>query len=151
MKLAEALMERKAIKTKMNELKKRLYQNASVPEEEEPAEDPMELLEELKAETAKFEALVVRINRTNNATRFSDDMSLMEAIIKKDMLNYLYLVHVNLADKASPIHDRYSYREIKFIPTVDIKDIRKRADDIARDYRELNMRIQEINWETELL
>ncbi len=151
MKLAEALMERKAIKTKMDELKKRIYQNASVPEDEEPAEDPMALLAELRSATEQFETLVARINMTNNATAFSDEMTLMEAIIKKDMLNFLHLTYVKLADKASPIHDRYSYREIKFIPAVDISDIRKQADEIAKEYRLLNAKIQEINWDTELL
>lgn len=64
-KLAEALMERKAIKTRMEDLKKRIYQNAKIQEGDQPLEEPPVLLAELARETERFEALIVRINRTN--------------------------------------------------------------------------------------
>ncbi len=151
MKLAEALMERKAIKTKMEDLKKRIYQNASKQEGENSIEDPLNLLDELQVETDKFEKLVARINKTNNVTYISEDMTLMEAIVQKDMLNYLHLIHINLADKATPTHDRYSRREIKFVPNVEIGEIRTKADEIAKAYRQLDMKIQEANWHTDLI
>ena len=151
MKLAEALIERKALKTKMEELKKRIYQNARIQEGEEPIESPLELLEALRRETEDFERLIVRINETNNVTKLSEDMTLMQAIVRKDMLHYLHLVHLNLADKASPLNDRYSQREIKYLPSVNVSDLRKTADEIAREYRQLDAKIQEANWGTELL
>lgn len=150
MKLAEALVERKAIKTKMEELKKRIYQHARIQEGETVIEDPTMLLEELAGETEKFEHLVSRINRTNNEATLPDGMPVMEAIIKKDMLNYLHFVYVNLADKATPTRERYSQREIRDIPNVDITAIRKKADELAKAYRMLDMKIQECNWTVEL-
>ena len=78
-------------------------------------------------------------------------MTLMEAIVKKDMLNYNHMVHINLADKATPSSARYSNREIKSIPNVDINEIRKKADEIAREYRMLDSKIQEANWMVELV
>ncbi|MBN1318417.1 MAG: DIP1984 family protein [Anaerolineales bacterium] len=149
MKLAEALAERKAIKTKMEDLKKRIYQNAKVQEGDVPIEAPLDLLEELERETAKFEEIIGRINRTNNETVLPDGSTLMEAIVKKDMLHYLHMVYLNMADKATPVHDRFNRREIKFIPTVDIGEIRRKADEIAREYRLLDMKIQKANWETD--
>lgn len=151
MKLAEALMERKAIKTKMEDLKKRIYQNSRVQEDEQPIENPLNLLGDLRLETQKFESLVAHINQTNNVTRLSENMTLMEAIIKKDMLNYLHLIHVNLADKATPTHDRFSRREIKFVPAIDIGELREKGDEIAQEYRLLDRKIQEANWMTELI
>ncbi len=151
MKLAEALIERKALKTKMEELKKRVYQNARIQEGEQPLEAPLDLLEQLRQETSKFESLVVRINETNNTTPLSDGMTLMQAITRKDMLHYLQLVYQNLADKASPLNERYSQREIKYLPTVNVGEIRRMADDVAREYRQLDAKIQEANWQTELL
>ena len=151
MKLAEALAERKALKNKMEELKKRIYQNSKVQEGDAPLESPVELLEALRQETAKFEALIIRINQTNNATKLDEGMTLMEAIVKKDMLHYLQMIYMNLADKATPTHERFSAREIKFVPTIDVGDIRMQADEIAKQYRLLDMRIQEMNWQTELL
>lgn len=151
MKLAEALTERKAVKTKIEELKKRIYQNSRIQEGDTAIENPLSLIEELKKETSEFENLIIRINKTNNTAKISDEMTLMEAIVKKDMLHYLHLIHVNLADKATPTIERYSQREIKIIPNVDIGEIRKRADEIAKEYRSLDMKIQECNWKTELI
>jgi hypothetical protein len=151
MKLAEALMERKAVKTKMEELKKRIYQNAKVQEGTAAIENPLDLISELKNETAKFERFVARINRTNNATMVTEDMSMMEAIVKKDMLNYQHFVLVNLADKATPSEARYSQREIRDVPNVEIGQVRKMADEAAREYRKLDSLIQESNWKVELI
>ncbi|MCP4348032.1 MAG: hypothetical protein GY795_21225 [Desulfobacterales bacterium] len=151
MKLAEALTERKAVKTKIEELKKRIYQNSRIQEGDTAIENPLSLIEELKNEISKFENLIIRINQTNNTAKLSDEMTLMEAIVKKDMLHYLHLIHVNLADKATPSVERYSQREIKIIPNVDITEIRKKADNIAKEYRNLDMKIQECNWKTELI
>ena len=151
MKLAEALMERKAIKGKMEELKKRIYQNAQIQEGDSSIENPEELIRELKEEIEKFEQLVIRINITNMTAKLSNGMTLMEAIVKKDMLNYNHMVHINLADKATPSSARYSNREIKSIPNVDINEIRKKADEIAKEYRMLDCKIQEANWMVELV
>jgi len=151
MKLAEALAERKAVKTKIEELKKRIYRNSRIQEGDIAAEEPSSLIEELKKRTAELEDLIIRINKTNNITKLSDEMTLMEAIVKKDMLNYIHFVHINLADKANPLNDRYSQREIKYVPNVDIRSIRKKADEIAKEYRMLDMKIQECNWKTELI
>ena len=151
MKLAEALMERKAIKCKMEELKKRIYQNAQIQEGDSSIENPKELMQELKEEIEKFEQLVIKINITNMTAKLSNGMTLMEAIVKKDMLNYNHMVHINLADNATPSSARYSNREIKSIPNVDINEIRKKADEIAKEYRMLDCKIQEANWMVELV
>lgn len=151
MKLAEALMERKAIKTKMEELKKRIYQNAQIQEGDVPIESPVSLIEELKSEVEKFENLIIKINETNSTAKLENGMTLMDAIVKKDMLNYMHLMYLNLADKATPKNERYSQREIKTIPNVNITEIRKKADEMAKEYRMLDSKIQEANWKVDLI
>lgn len=150
MKLAEALSERKAIKTRMEDLRRRLYQNVLVQEGDAPIEDPLALLKDLQREIENFAAIIARINRINNETRMEDGTMLSDAILKKDMLNYLHLSFRNIADKATPAHERYSAREIKMVPTIDIRAIRKQADEIAKEYRQLDIKIQEVNWKTEM-
>lgn len=151
MKLAEALIERKALKIKMEELKSRIYKNSQTQEGDNPSEDPIELLNQLHEELLSFEKIVVKINKTNNETLLENNLTLMESLTKRDMLKYEHFVLTNLADKAVPATNRYSTREIKFISTVDVKEIRKRADDIAKQYRLIDAKIQEKNWTTELL
>ena len=151
MKLAEALIERKAIKTKMEELKKRIYQNAQVQEGDKPTELPLQLMKILYEEINAFEELIIRINKTNIETMLDNGMSMMEALAKRDMLRYKHFIYSNLADKATPSTDRYSQREIKFVTTVNITDVRQESDSIAKECRLLDMKIQEANWVTVLL
>lgn len=54
MKLAEALTERKALNTKIGELRTRLEQNALVQEGDKPSEDPQELMTELNQNVEAF-------------------------------------------------------------------------------------------------
>lgn len=151
MKLAEALIERKAIKNKMEELKKRIYQNSQVQDGDEPIELPLTLMKQLYQESDEFEKLVICINTTNIKTELGNGMNMMEALIKRDMLRYKYYIYNNLADKATPSTDRYSQREIKFVSTIDVTDVRKKADEIAKESRLLDMKIQEANWSIDLL
>jgi len=151
MKLAEALIERKSIKNKMEELKKRIYQNSQVQEGDEPTESPEYLIDELDKETAKLEEMIIRINKTNNVTELSNGINMMEALTKRDMLRYKHFILNNLADKAVPSLDRYSQREIKITPSIKVADIREKADEIAKAARLLDMKIQEANWSISLI
>jgi len=151
MKLAQALIERKAIKTKMEELKKRIYQNAKIQEGDSSIESPLDLMDELDGEIKEYTKLITRINKTNNVTQIDANLSMMEAIIQKDMLHLKYLVYQNLADKAVIKEDRYSRREIKYVPNVNVATVRQKLNAVAKEYRELDMKIQECNWKTELI
>lgn len=151
MKLAEALSERKAIKSRMEELKQRIYRNAQAQEGEAPSERPENLIAELRVTTERFAALVARINATNARAALDDGESLASAILRKDMLRYLHMVCSNLADKATPSPDRYSRREIRTVPAVDIAALRREADSIAQACRTLDLRVQATNWHHDLI
>jgi hypothetical protein len=150
MKLAEALAERKALKNKMEELKQRIYRNAQAQEGEAPAERPEALIDELRIATTRFALLAARINATNATSTLDGGEGLGEAILRKDMLRYLHQVCTNLADKATPALDRYSRREIRTVAAVDVAALRAQADAQARAYRELDLRVQQTNWQVDL-
>ena len=150
MKITEALMERRDTKARMEALKGRLFANAKVEEGVSPAEPPDALLAELLQEVAAFEALVARINRTNAAVSLPDGTPLVLALIQKDMLRYRHLVSSNLANRAVASPGRYSARELRTIPAVDVAALRRQADAYARQGRQLDAQIQRLNWDTEL-
>lgn len=150
MKLAEALMERKEIKERMEALKKRLYASAQTEDGTTPAESPDALLAELMRDVASFEDIVARIHRTNATARFEDGESLAHALIHKDMLRFQHLVLTNIADHAVTKEGRYSARELRMVPTVDVAAMRREADQRAREARLLDARIQQLNWKIEL-
>lgn len=151
MKLAEALIQRADRQRRVEQLKQRLILNAKVQEGDEPAENPRALLDELERVAAELERLVERINRTNSATSLDDGVTVTGALARRDVLALRHKVYSELAHAATIEHARYSRSEIKFQSTVDVAAIQRNADDLARDYRELDARLQAINWTTELL
>jgi hypothetical protein len=45
---------------------------------------------------------------------------------------------------------RATRSELKFMSDLDVRNLRQQASDVARRARELDARIQEVNWTTEL-
>ena len=60
MKLAEALIERSDLQTRIDAMQQRLMNNARVQDGEKPAEDPLALMRELDAMSARVEELIRR-------------------------------------------------------------------------------------------
>lgn len=152
MKLAEALIQRADNQKRIEQLRIRLNQNVKVQEGDRPSEDPQELLAELERVSADLLTLIQRINRTNAATTLTDsDMTIADAIALRDTLKLRQTTYSATAQAAIVQQDRYSKSEVRFESTVDVADLQRTADDLARQYRELDTQIQEMNWQTELI
>lgn len=149
MKLAEALQERADLNSKINELRSRLSNNATVQEGETPAENPAELLSQLDECAARLEELIARINATNCAT-VTERGTLTELIAKRDCLTLRLSAYRNLVDEASCLAPRATRTEIKIVSTVDVKKVQKQADELAKELRLTDNLIQQSNWLTEL-
>jgi len=61
-----------------------------------------------------------------------------------------YNVYREWANAASTSQGRTTRSEVKFISTVSVTAIQRKADDLAKEYRELDTRIQEADWLTTL-
>ncbi len=151
MKLAEALTHRADCQRKLAQLKDRMVRNAKVQEGEQPAEDPFELLRSYQGKVEEFEQLVMRINRTNSATAFSEQLSLADALTRRDALALQRDVLFELAKAATVTQDRHRASEIVFRGAVSVRETQQQADQLAKAYRELDLEIQQLNWTTELL
>jgi hypothetical protein len=151
MKLAEALILRADYKTRIEQLRQRLIRNAKVQEGDSPAEDPQEMLAEVERITDELRDLIQKINRTNMATVFEAGVTLSDGLAVRDALGIRQEIYRTLAAASTITQDRYSRSEVKFKSTVEVAAIQKQADQYAREYRELDARIQALNWTTELL
>jgi vacuolar-type H+-ATPase subunit I/STV1 len=151
MRLAEALSLRADCQKRFEQLKARLGRSAKVQEGDLPAEDPQELLAELERVARELADLVRRINRTNSATALSGGQTVSDALAERDVLGMRRAVYAELALAASVTQNRFTLAEVKYVSTVNVAELQKRADDLAREYRELDARIQELNWNTDLL
>ena len=150
MKLAEALIERADLQCRLEQLKQRLNQNAQYQEGEEPADSPEALLAEYRQAATKLEQLIVKINLANNRIQLESGQLMVEALAKRDRLKAEHNTLINLADAATQTFDRYSRSEIKTLAAIDVKNIRKQIDEIAKQHRQLDTQIQQANWLSEI-
>ncbi|OBG95250.1 hypothetical protein A5697_02180 [Mycobacterium sp. E3251] len=155
MKLAEALSLRADALRRIEQLRTRIVSNARYQEGEEPAEDAAALLTEVEGVLVEYEALIRRINRTNAATTIGTDGTLTDALARRDALRWRHHVLKSAADAAAGINQQgYSRQlrsELKMLSALTVADVRAQADQVARELRELDVRIQRSNWEVDLL
>lgn len=150
MKLAEALVLRADIKRRIEQLKQRILRNSKVQEGLAPAEDPASLLAELEKTADEFGRLIMQINKTNSQTYLQDGMSIADAIAARDILEIKNSIYRELAQAATISADIRTRSEVRFVGAVNVAQIQEIADQIAKAHRELDTRIQEMNWKTEL-
>lgn len=124
--------------------------NARIQEGDAPEEDPIELQSELERSAGELVLLIQRVNRTNATTAFGAG-TLADALAERDVLKIRYNVYRELATAASTSQGRITRSEVKFISTVSVAATQRKADDLAKEYRELDTRIQEADWMTVLL
>ncbi|WP_411680631.1 DIP1984 family protein [Clostridium thailandense] len=151
MRLAEALVLRADCQRKISQLKQRLERSAKVQDGEEAPEDPKLLFKELNSTIQELTVLVKKINRTNCLTNFNDQKSISEALAEKDAISMERDVLEELIEKAAVKYDRYSRSEVKFVSNINIAEIQKQKDELSKRYRELDFKIQEKNWSSDLI
>ncbi len=111
-------------------------------------ESPEELKIKLIILFEKLQTLIVKINRTNIKTQI-EGKSLMELIAERDKNIAIAEALHGLAGNATPRPERFSRNEIRYVPTVDIQEIRKEADSYSQRAREIDNKIQAANWNSE--
>ena len=150
MKLAQALILRADTQKRLEQLKGRLLDNAKMQENERPSEDPKLLLKELDRLSDELFRLILAINLTNSSAKF-EGTSLTEMITKKDTLSQKASVLRDFAKSASQKVDLYSNSEIKILSSVDVVTLQKHIDELSKEIRELDMKLQEANWQVDLV
>ena len=150
MKLAEALQERADLNRKIDELGRRIRQNVLVQQGEKPNEDPNAMFEELKAAVDRLETVIRQINFSNCKHRVGG-RTLTEIIARKDTLKMLYNAHRDALSAATQSTSRARGTEIKILPVVDVKALRRETDEIAKEIRMLDNALQQANWNFDLI
>ncbi|KGI66087.1 DIP1984 family protein (plasmid) [Mycolicibacterium rufum] len=155
MKLAEALSRRAAAARRIEALRTRAIGSARHQEGDTPAEDPAALLAEVDGAIDEYEDLIRRINRTNAATTIGPAETLTDALARRDALRLRHHVLKSAADAATGT-DRAGYprqlrSELKMLSALPVAQLRADADRVAQEHRELDVRIQQRNWEVDLI
>ena len=151
MKIAEALSIRADAQRRVEQLRSRIAANARYQEGEEPAEDSTELLTEAEQVLTELESWIRRINRTNAAIDLGADGTMTDALAKRDVLRLRHSVLVSAADAAGGDGFRQFRSELRQVSALPVRDLRARADEVARELRELDVRIQQANGAHDLM
>lgn len=151
MKLAEALVLRADCQRKIAQLKQRLERVVKVQEGELPAENPDELFVELDRTTEELTHWIKKINKTNSLTVFGDGKSLADVLVERDSMMQKRKILNDLLETASIRQDRFTRSEVKFQTVIEVPALQKQMDELAKNYRELDFRIQEKNWTIDVI
>ena len=150
MKLAEALILRKDLQTRIARIRDRLFANVLVQEGDKPSEDPSELIARLNETMAELGTLITRINKTNSNTQL-DGKVLADAITERDMTLRKVSILREALQKAADRPNRYSPKEIRSLTPLDVQKEEKIVDQLSYEARVLDAKIQAKNWEVDLL
>ena len=150
MKLAEALQESADINRNIEQLKKRLNNNVLVQEGEQTAEDPEKLKQELDNSLERLTYLIAHINQTNCETKI-DGETLTELIAKKDTLLLKLSVYKDIVYSGSQTSYRARNTEIKIKSAISVSGWQTEIDRLSKELRLLDNKLQETNWNTDLI
>lgn len=150
MKLAEALRIRADLQKSISQLRSRLKDSAKVQEGDTPAEKMEDLYKELEDSLSQLEELIYRINVTNMQTSH-DGETLTHMIARKDVLSLRVSLMREVLKYVAETDTRYARNEIKYVRMVDVPELRRATDAYSKQLRELDMRIQSLNWSIDLI
>lgn len=150
MKLAEALSIRADLQKKVALLKERIKASAKIQEGDEPCDNVEELGKTLDKTLGLLEDLIYRINMTNVQT-IQDGVSLTRLMAKRDVLSMRVKTLQEVERYVSTNDIRFGRNELKYVRTIDVNALRKEANTYAKQYRELDLKIQGLNWTVELV
>ena len=151
MKLAEALAERSDCQNRLEDIRKRMVRCARVQEGERPAEDTDELFKESERLFGRLLELISAINRTNSRTAFDGQLAISDAIAQRDVLGKKRDYLSSVTEAATTRQDRYSKSEVKFVTPFPVASLQKQIDQLSKQFRKVDTKIQELNWKTDLV
>ena len=100
----------------------------------------------------ELEVLIRRINRTNTVSTMADGATVTEALARRDVLRSRHSVLAEAADAAAGrTYGRQLRSELKMFTALPVAELRATADQVARELRDLDVRIQQANWQIDLL
>lgn len=150
MKLAEALLLRADLKKKLASLRERIGRNAMLQEGEAPKEKVEDLLAEAISALQEQQKLVRSINAANEVAKLADGRLLADVLGDRDTLIAHHSLLVATIAATNKDVDRYSQREIKWVPQINVTSLQKQADDLSRKIREVNVTVQAANWQIDI-
>ena len=109
-----------------------------------------QLINELNDNIIELENIIKLINKTNSST-YVDNESISDIIAKRDALGLKISILRSFVSESADRIDRYSNKEIKILSTVNVAEMQKQVDNISKEYRLLDTKLQGLNWTTDII
>lgn len=151
MKLAEALLLRSDLQTKLASLQQRINNNVLIQEGDVPSENPNELIQDAFAVNAELHALIEKIHATNAQAQTTTGRCMLSVLNQRDLLTQQHRILQQAIDSSRRENGRYSSSEIRWLKTIAVADLQKQADDLSQKLRQNNLEIQASNWQIDLI
>jgi hypothetical protein len=150
--LAEALLKKAVLKKELEALEQRMSESARIPYDAAPVDDYLILLNSYRSKESELLEISLRILATNSSTEFREGETISQAIIRRDSLKCAVNMYNKLLGAATGGgRGLFSNRDVKYKRVVDMDMLRANMDNTAMQYRELDVKLQQLNWNTDLL
>ncbi|MGX6961871.1 DIP1984 family protein [Vagococcus xieshaowenii] len=150
MKLAEALIEKKALEDKQYELIERFRQSVKIQEGETSYEDCEAILNELEMCYQQSNHLLKKITRTNQMVTI-EGKTLVECLIDRKTIATQRDSMQKLYHYMTEKDYRISRAEIKTVLMMNPVEVNKKINQLSKELRLLDTKIQEKNWTVDLI
>ena len=151
MKLAEALLLRSDLQTKLASLQQRINNNVLIQEGDAPSEDPNTLIQEAFSVNTELHRMIEKIHSTNAQAKTSTGRSMLSLLNERDLLTQQHRILQQAIDSSCRENGRYSSSEIRWLKSISVTDLQKQADEISQKLRQNNLEIQASNWQIDLI
>lgn len=153
MKLAEALSRRSELVRELSQyMRTDLNNNLFVTEGDPITVDKNAELSHYLSLVDEVETLTIQINRSNNAHVLDNGLTIMEAIARRDMMKHRTSALSTLASNLKvQLRPRYSADELRTVPVADFQPFKTQSDALAKEAKQLDLKLQEANWTFDLI
>lgn len=150
MKLAEALILKEDYKEKIEELKYRLNDQVLVREGDNTELGTIELLDRIEEVMSKLHHLERRIHEACVNVAIDDKHTLNDMVQERNYKRRQYRFLHQLLMNISIRNPKFTRPELRFVPTVSVKELEEKVDAAKKGLNELEGFLQRINWEVEV-
>ena len=81
---------------------------------------------------------------------YDDGKTMTKMLAERDVLNKRIGILRSTFNRAASYGDRYSCNEVRSVATIEAKPLRQELDKFSKQYRELDMTIQRLNFTYDL-
>jgi len=152
--LAELLIDRKVLADSLADLNTRMH-NAAVRDKDGAAsEDLATLLGQFTETAGQYSKIDATISKVNQVAKLvvGQDLTIADAIAQRDLAKRLAAAFKALQQRVSDPRgdDRWSRDAVQRVATMTVSDLQAQVNTYAKEFRALDVAIQQANWRTEV-